>query len=114
MDVRSSPIFLHSIRDHDSEILRDFSRELNDSLLLIDIKYAELVKNKWANGAEGRQELFEATMSLATNPDAGTALINQIDSTLSWFEQIEDYENATKICSALIENGAINKFAEGR
>lgn len=99
-------------QDSDSAVVQTFARELHDSLLIADANYDRLLANRWANGLTGRQDLAHAAIQLSAHPEGGICLINQVAMTLSWFEQIHDFERATEICNALIENAPLHKEAE--
>ena len=98
--------FFDKHRDNESSIVRNFAQELKDMLLIADTDYDSLVANRWANGDAGREALLEATVELASNVNGGESLIAQIGTTLSWFEQAREFEDARRICNVLKDTAA--------
>ncbi len=96
-------------QEFDSAVVQAFASELHDSLLIVDANYDDLWANRWANGLAGRQDLADVAIQLSAHPEGGISLINKVATTLSWLEQIHDFDRATEICNALIENAGIHK-----
>lgn len=104
--------FFDKYSDSGSKGVQDLAIELNDTLLLNAVNYRKLITNRWADGDEGKQRLLNTTLELIKNPKGGTRLLNQVSTTLSWFEQIHDFESARKIAEALFEAAQVHPVPE--
>jgi tetratricopeptide (TPR) repeat protein len=88
--------------DSPSRTVQDLALELSDTVLLSDSKYAQLIANRWADGEPGQEKLLESSLALIGNPRCGTTLLDQVSTTMGWFEQIHEFDKARKICDAMI------------
>ncbi len=104
--------FYQRYADSDSKMAQELALELNDTILLADSNYAQLIANRWADGEPGQKRLMETSLSLISNPTCGTTLLDNVSTTMSWFEQIHDFERAKKICEAMIEAAGTHPVPE--
>lgn len=104
--------FFQRYADSQSRMVQDLALELNDTILLADSKYAQLIANRWAEGEPGQQHLMEASLALIANPRCGRTLLDQVSTTMSWFEQIHEFEQVRKICDAMLEASKTNPVPE--
>ena len=104
--------FFERYADSPSKPVQELALELNDTILLSDSEYARLIANRWADGEPGRVKLMETSLELVSNPNCGKTLLSQVSKTMSWFEQIHDFERASQISEAMIESSRTHPVPE--
>jgi hypothetical protein len=87
-----------------SPFTEDFVQSLIDHVKLNELGYRDLFENRWIDREAGQQQLFEATLQLATDPEGGELLIDQIKIVLNWLEQNNNYDQCQQVFQAILDS----------
>ena len=72
-----------------------------DLALLREQGYQQRVVDRWANGPDSPDQVFQKTIELLQDPKIGPMTLEQIQFAIDWFEQLNDEERCNRIVSAL-------------
>ena len=72
-----------------------------DLALLREQGYQQRVADRWANGPDSPDQVFQKTIELLQDPKIGPMTLEQIQFAIDWFEQLNDEERCNRIVSAL-------------